>query len=168
MEDIIGTWIKTVVMFNDVPHGFRVSGCTGTAIMELKMAQDIASINQDPLFLMFLDLCKEYDTLNCGQLLHNLEGYGSGMNMRGILAEFWENQEVVTRQNGYHGHNFRATHSTTQGGIELPTLFKLAVDSVVCHWLFLTVEDGSVIEDGLVQTVGWRLGVFYAEYCLMG
>ena len=61
--------------------------------------------------------------------------------MWGLLAKLWDNQEVVTRQNGYHGPQLRATHGTTQGGIGLPTLFKVAVNSVVRNWLSLTVED---------------------------
>ena len=43
---------------NDVLHGFRSRRGTGTAIMELKLYQELASIDQDPIFLIFLDLRK--------------------------------------------------------------------------------------------------------------
>ena len=54
-----------------------------------------------------------------------------GPKMRRLLAEFWENQEVVTRQTGYHGPQFRANCGMKQGGIASPTLFNVAVYSVV-------------------------------------
>ena len=73
--------------------------------------------------------------------------------MRVLLVEFWDNQEVVNRQNDYHGPYFRATCSTTQGGIASPTIFNVAVNSVVHHWLYLMVEYEAFIQDGLVHVV---------------
>ena len=97
VEAIIDTRIKMVVKFHDVLNIFCASRGTGMAIMELKMAQELVSINQDPLFLVFLYLWKSYNTLDCVRLLQTFEGYGEVLKMRGILAELWENQEVVTR-----------------------------------------------------------------------
>ena len=54
VESIIYTKIKTVVMLHKVMHAFCANRCTGIAIMELKMAQDIASIDQYPLLMEFL------------------------------------------------------------------------------------------------------------------
>ena len=45
---------------------------TGTAIMELKLVQELASVNHDPIFLVFLDLQKAYDNLNRGRLIQTL------------------------------------------------------------------------------------------------
>ena len=64
VEAIIDTQIKLVVTFHNVIHGFRTKRGTGMKIMELNMAQEIASIDQNPLFLVFLDLRKSYDTLD--------------------------------------------------------------------------------------------------------
>ena len=88
--------------------------------------------------------------------------------MQGILEDLWENQEVVTRQNRYHGHQFRVTRGTTQGGIVSPTLFTVAVNSVVRNWILLTVEYGAVIQEGLVHAVVWSLGVLYMDHGLLG
>ena len=97
------------------------------------------SIEQDPLFLVFLDLPKSYNTLDHGRILHTLEGYGTGLKMWGILVRFWVNQKVVARQNSYHGPQIRATRGTAQGGLAPPTLLIVTVDSVVCHCISLTV-----------------------------
>ena len=97
VKDIIYTHTKTVVTFHDILNGLHASRGTGIAIMELNMAQEIASINQYPLFLVFLDLWKVYNTLDRGKLLHTLEGYGAVQNIKGHLEGLWEKHEVVTR-----------------------------------------------------------------------
>ena len=76
------------MIFHDVPHIFRANRGTGTTIMQLNMAQEIASIDQDPLLMVLLDLSKEYETLDRGRIIQTLEGDREGPNMRGILAEF--------------------------------------------------------------------------------
>ena len=55
VEAMIDTCIKKVVQFQDVLHIFCAGRGTGTAIMELKIAHDFASVDQDPLFLVLLD-----------------------------------------------------------------------------------------------------------------
>ena len=57
--------------------------------MDLKMAQERASINQDPLFLVLLGLMKSYNMLDYSRLLQTLEGYGAALKMRGIFVELW-------------------------------------------------------------------------------
>ena len=66
---------------------------------------------------MFLGIHKSYEKLDCGCLLQTFKGYSVVPKMRGVLEEFWENQKVITRQNGYSGTQFRATCVTTQEGL---------------------------------------------------
>ena len=139
VEAVIDTWIKTVVQFHDVLHRFFSGRGARTAIMELKIAQELASVDQDPILLVFLDLSKAYNNLYNVWLLKKLAGYGGGPKIQGLLAEFWLHQELVTRQNRLHGPQFRATIWTTQGRLESPTLLNVKVDSVVRHCLPLTV-----------------------------
>ena len=47
------------------------------------------------------------------------------------------------------------------------TLFNVAVNSMVRHWISLMVEDGSVTQDGLGHAVAWSLGVFYMDGVLL-
>ena len=89
IDTILYTRIKKSVMFHDVLHGFRVGMGMGTAIMELKLAQDLESVDQDLLLLVFLEIRKAYDNLEPGRLLKTLEEYRAGSKMRGILTEFW-------------------------------------------------------------------------------
>ena len=97
VEAIINTHIKTEVMFHEVLHRFFSCRGMGRDIMELKMTQEIESINRESSLLVFLDLRKAYNTLDRGPLLQTLEGYGAGPKTRGILEEFLLRQEVVTK-----------------------------------------------------------------------
>ena len=71
--------------------------------MEIKLAQELVSVEQDPLFLIFLDIRKAYDNLDRGRVLQTLMGYRAGPKMRGFLVAFWSRQDVVILQNGFHG-----------------------------------------------------------------
>ena len=53
------------------------------------------------------------------------------------------------------------------GGLALPTIFNVTVNSAVLHWLLLMLKDEAVIRDGLGHAVGRILGVLYADYGLL-
>ena len=64
VEALIDTRIRASLHMHNVFCGFKSGRGTETAIMELNLTQDLASIDQDPLFLVFLDLRKAYDTVD--------------------------------------------------------------------------------------------------------
>ena len=72
MEAVIGTRIKKTMNFYDVLHGFFEGRGTSISIMEIKLAQKLASVDQDPLFLVLLYLRKLYDNLHRGCLFQTL------------------------------------------------------------------------------------------------
>ena len=86
VEAVIDTRIKTVVQCNDVLYGFCKRRGMGTAIMEIKLAQELASVYQYALFLKLIYIKKAYNNLDCGWLLQILAGYGAVPKMWGILA----------------------------------------------------------------------------------
>ena len=94
---MIDTWIKYLVRLHYVLHGFHSWRDTGTAIMELKLAQVLESVYHYSLLLVSLYLSKAYDNQDRGILLQTLEGYGLGPKLRILLAEFWSGKKVVTR-----------------------------------------------------------------------
>ena len=83
--ELIDTQIKTVVQFHDVLHGFCAGRGAGTAIMELKLVQELASVDQDTLFLLLLELRKAYYNLYRGVLMQTLVGYEEGTNLWRLL-----------------------------------------------------------------------------------
>ena len=44
---------------------------------------------------------------------------------------------MVTQQIGHNFPQLQETHGTTKGGLASPTMFNVAVDSVVWHWLLI-------------------------------
>ena len=48
VEGVIDTRVKSAVQFHYVLHGFHAGRGAATAIMELKIAQDLESVYQDP------------------------------------------------------------------------------------------------------------------------
>ena len=79
------------------------------AIMELKLIQELASIYQPPLILVFLDLRKAYETLYREHLLVSMDGYGVVPCLCGLLETFWYFQQVVPIHNDFYGTSFPAT-----------------------------------------------------------
>ena len=138
------------------------------AIMELKLAQELSSVDHDPLLPVFLDLSKSYDTVGRECLIQTLEGYGAGPRMCGLLETFWAHQKVVPRQNCYHEPDFLATLGTTQGSLVYPTLFNVVVENVIRTWFAMIVEDQRVAQKGMLEAVGQFLVVFYTKDGMVG
>ena len=75
VEVLINTRLRGILYIHYFLHGFRSMRGTGTAIMELNISQALDSIYQCPLFLVFLELWKAYDTVDRDRLFITLEGY---------------------------------------------------------------------------------------------
>ena len=62
IEMIMDTRLN-VIKFHECLHGFvKKKGC-GTAVLEAKLAQQLAYLRQTPLNTIFLDLRKAYDAM---------------------------------------------------------------------------------------------------------
>ena len=78
VEALIDTCSRDSLKFRDIIHWFRDGRGTGTAIMELKLAQELFSIDHDPLFLVLLYIHKAYFNVDRDYILQTLEGYVMG------------------------------------------------------------------------------------------
>ena len=56
--------------------------------MELKIEQELDILDQEPLFLVLLDLRKEYDTVDQERLIMKLYGYSVIPRLCGLLKTF--------------------------------------------------------------------------------
>jgi hypothetical protein len=108
---IIDTRLTQSIQFHDPLHGFRVSRGTGTAIIEAKLHQQLAALDQEPLYIVFIDLAKAYDTIDCHRALDILSANGVGPNIIRLLTNFWNQATVALQQSGYY-----STTVTTQRG----------------------------------------------------
>jgi hypothetical protein len=100
--------------FHDCLHGFLKGRCTGTATIEAKLAQQLASIEQEALYSTFIDLRKAYDAMDRERCLEILKGYGVVPNMLRLITAFWDMAVLVCRAGGRYGTPFQAFRGVTQ------------------------------------------------------
>ena len=70
---------------------------TGTATMEVKLTHQLAYMEQEPLYGIFLDLFKAFDAMDRKHWVEIMimVGYGVGPNIRHLIQSFWDNAELV-------------------------------------------------------------------------
>ena len=66
------------IMFHDFLHWFQVGRGMGTATLEAKLIHQLASLRDEVLYVIFLELHKVYAALYRSRCLNILEGYGVG------------------------------------------------------------------------------------------
>ena len=69
VEALIENRLCAYLQFHDVLHRFRAIRSTGTAITELKLSQELARVEHNPLLMVFLDLRKAYGTVDKEHLI---------------------------------------------------------------------------------------------------
>ena len=76
------------IKFHDSLHGSVPGHGTGTGIIEEKLAQQLAYIEQEPFFGVFIYPKKTFDAMGCERCLQILEGYRVGPNILRLIKNF--------------------------------------------------------------------------------
>jgi hypothetical protein len=103
----------------------------GTANMEVKLNQQLAWVDQAPLYQIYLDLKKANNALDQMQCLDILAGYGVGPNLLHLQKQFWATSKMVCCAGGNSGEPFGAGQGITQGGPLSSLMFNVCVNAVV-------------------------------------
>jgi hypothetical protein len=111
-------------------HGCRDGHGTGTAVMEAKLAQQLAHLEQVPFYGVFLDLQKAFDLMDNKCCLLILEGYGVRPKMIQLIRNFWANATMVCQASVNYDTPFQAGQGITQGGPLSAKLFNVLIDAV--------------------------------------
>ena len=125
----------SVIKLHDCLHSGLPRRGMGTAIMEVKMQQQLVWVDQAPLYQIYLDLRKAYDALDRGRCLEILAGYGVGPNLLRLQKKFWDKAKMVCCAGGNYDLPFGAHCGVTQGGALSSLMFNVCVDCVVREWL---------------------------------
>ena len=87
LERVIDARLKCVPL-HDSLHGFRPGRSCGTGIMEVKLAQQLASMEQCPFYGIFLDLKKAHAAMDRDRCLKILRDVGVGENTVCLINRF--------------------------------------------------------------------------------
>jgi hypothetical protein len=136
----------TLIEFHDCLHGGLPKRGTGTALIEVKLAQQLAWCNQCHLCDIHVDLKKAYDAIDRGCMMEILKAYGDWPNLLRLQSLFWENAKLVCCAGGCYGSPFSAQRGITQGGPLTMLMFNLCVDAVVREWLHQAIDDDAARE----------------------
>jgi hypothetical protein len=147
---------------HDCLHGGLPRRGTGTAIMEVKLNQQLAWVEQAPLYQIYLDLKKAYNTLNQTRCLEILAGYGVGPNLLCLQKQFWSNAKMVCHAGGNFGEPFNAGRGVLQGGPLSGLMFNICVNAVVREWLRQVLEDNAA-QRGLGEAAHNHAVAFFVD-----
>jgi hypothetical protein len=91
--------------FHPCLHGGMPKRGTGMATIEAKLAQQLAWVEQEPLYQIFFDLRKAYNHLNREKCLEIMTGYGVGPKLLRLKMQFWTQAEMVYHAGGSYGNH---------------------------------------------------------------
>ena len=77
---VVNCRLKRSVVLHDTFHGFRTGRRTGTAMLEANLDQHLERLAHEPIFQVFLDAQKAYDSLDWERCLELMRGYRMGPN----------------------------------------------------------------------------------------
>jgi hypothetical protein len=80
-----------------------------------KLAQQLAWVEQEPLFQVFIDLRKAYNHLNQAKCLEIMTGYGVEPKLLPLQAKFWDQVQMVCHTGGILGKPFSTFWGVTLG-----------------------------------------------------
>jgi len=104
------------------------------ACLEAKLEVQLAFRSGQPLYQVYLDFTKAYDSLDRECTLVILQDYGVGPNVLHLIANFWDRHVVIPRQQQFYGTPFPADRSLATGDIPAPVIFNIITDAVLRQW----------------------------------
>jgi hypothetical protein len=153
---------------NRIPLHESLHGCcdgrgTGTAVMEAKLTQQLAHLEQVPFYGVFLDLKKAFNLIDHERCLLILGGYGVGPKMIRLIQNFWANVTMVCRASVNYGMPFQAGRGITQDGPLSAKLFNILVDAIAQEWLRELGEGITLEPDEIDHLMATFFAIFYVD-----
>jgi hypothetical protein len=102
--------------------------------MEVKLQQQLALVDQEPLYQIYLDLRKAYAALDQGRCLEILAGYGVGPNLIPLQKKFWDDAKMVCHADGNYGLPIEAHQTLLEMGWEIWCVINVSRFSWTTGW----------------------------------
>jgi hypothetical protein len=152
--------------FHPCLHGGMPKRGMGTVMIEAKLAQQLAWVEQEPLYQIFVNLPKAYDHLNREKCLEIMTGYGVGPKLLRLQTQFWTKAEMVCRMGGSFGKPFATFWGVTQGGPLSSIMFNVCVDAVIREWHRRTINEDAA--SGVFPEACREIVAFFFDDGLVG
>ena len=137
----LSSHIDKIGLIPESQCGFVQGKSTTDSSFALQQLQEKCKLQQQDLFLLFIDLTKAFDTVNREGLWHILEKAGCPKHFVGIIRSFHDNMKVTVKEGSDMSPSFGVTSGTKQGCIIAPTLFSIFF-SMMLHVAFKDSADG--------------------------
>ncbi len=154
--------LEAIVQHNSL-HGCLVSQGMGTGIIEAKLAQQLAHLEQTSFFGIFINLPKAFNAMDCGRYLEILTLHWVGPKMLCLIHNFWDSATYVCQAKGNYGRPFKAGRGVTQEGPLSAKLFNILVNVMVWEWMRLMRATINDADGNLAECIEGLFTVFYAN-----
>ena len=135
---------KHLANINLIPEsqcGFVPGKSTADSSFALQQLQEKCKLQNQDLYLCFIDLTKAFDTVSREGLWCILEKAGCPSHFVRIIRSFHDNMKATVREGSDKSPAFEVTSGTKQGCIIAPTLFSIFF-SMMLHVAFKDTTDG--------------------------
>ena len=133
------------ITFHPGIHGFSINRGTSTASLEAKLLMQFCVQQSLPLFQVFIDLTKAYDTLDRVRTMDILQAYGVGPRIRRLITAIWDGDTLIPKSGGFYGESFHAERGVRQGDVLSPIIFNIVIDCVLREWYHQMGKDVDLI-----------------------
>ena len=141
---ILNRLIKHIDSIGLVPEsqcGFRSQRGTADMVFALRQLQEKCKLQNQDLYLVFIDLTKAFDTVNRDGLWQILEKVGCPKLFVDIIRSFHDDMKASVREGSEKSVPFLVTSGTKQGCVLAPTLFSIFF-SLMLRVAFKDSDDG--------------------------
>ena len=131
--------------------------------METNLEKQHVRIFHEPLFQVFIDVRKAYDSVGRGICMEIIRGCGMGPKLQGLLQRYWDRKKVVPKAGKFFGYPFNTERVVTQGYPVSPMIFDIVMEAVV-RAVLLEVCRPQEAQHGFGWVAGEHNICFYADY----
>ena len=125
--------------------GFRPGRGTTDMLFSLRQIQEKCRLNNQDLYLLFIDLTKAFDTVNRKGLWLILERIGCPKTFVSLIRSFHDGMNATVREGSDKSSAFGVTSGTKQGCVLAPALFSIFF-SLMLYVAFKDTTDGADIK----------------------
>jgi hypothetical protein len=162
IEQVMDHPLEVIALHNSL-HRCRNGQGRGTAVIEAKLTQQLAHIEQASFYGVFIDLKKAFNAMDWEHCLYILEEHGVGPSMHQIIHHFWDKATNACRASGNYGMLFKTGCGVTQGGLLLGKLFNVMVDAVVREWFQILRKESELEGEVLDEMMDTLFAIFYVD-----